>query len=45
MTKYIEAFSWTNTIENFLVQIIQEKPLTYTTHNLFINLFVKSFLF
>ena len=29
MTKYIEAFSWTNTIEQFLVQIIEEKPLLH----------------
>jgi len=29
MTKYIEAFSWTNTIENFLISIIDEKPLLH----------------
>jgi hypothetical protein len=29
MTKYIEAFSWTSTIERFLSEIIEEKPLLH----------------
>ena len=29
MTKYVEAFSWTSTIERFLCEIIEEKPLLH----------------
>jgi hypothetical protein len=29
MTKYIEAFSWTSTIERFLCEIIEESPLLH----------------
>ena len=29
MTKYIEAFSWTSTIERFLSEIIDESPLLH----------------
>ena len=29
MTKYIEGFSWTSTIERFLCEIIEERPLLH----------------
>jgi len=29
MTKYIKAFSWTSTIERFLAEIINEKPMLH----------------
>jgi hypothetical protein len=29
MTKYIEAFTWTNTIDNFLRVILTERPLLH----------------